>query len=133
MAAALFDKAAREKGWDWAASSAGTAVSPGSPATFEAETAMQKLSFDVSDHRSQPLSLNLVLDADLILTMGARHRDAVVMLTEEAKSKTHLLTEFAGMGGEIVDPLGRGQPAYDGCARQLWDLICRLDEPLASS
>lgn len=56
----------------------------------------------------------MVRDADLIVTMGVRHRDTVGTLDPEAVEYTYLLTNFSDLWhGEIPDPIGSGRDMYE--------------------
>ena len=52
----------------WEATSAGTFAGTGSPASENAEKAVAELDLDLSEHRSKPLTPELVNRADLIVT-----------------------------------------------------------------
>lgn len=68
---------------------------------------------DLTEHRSRPLTREVVAAADLILAMGDRHLDRVIELGGAAKA--HLLTAFASEGRTqrgIEDPYGGALSAY---------------------
>lgn len=87
------------------AESCGTGALPGMPATATAQQAARKRGFDISGHRSQPLTRDLVEEADLVVAMEDRHRRAVLDLAPGAD--VMLLDE-----GGVPDPIGGSLDDY---------------------
>jgi tRNA threonylcarbamoyl adenosine modification protein (Sua5/YciO/YrdC/YwlC family) len=87
------------------ARSCGTGALPGMPATGTARQAARKRGFDISGHRSRPLSLDLLDWADLAVAMEEKHLQAVRELCPGADS---LLMARGG----VPDPLGGGLGEY---------------------
>ncbi|HET6247261.1 MAG TPA: Sua5/YciO/YrdC/YwlC family protein [Tepidisphaeraceae bacterium] len=105
--------------------SAGSYAMPGSRAAAPAIEAVRELGGDLSQHRSRPLTVELVHQADAIFTMSQNHADAVVGLVPSAADKVATLDP----DGDIEDPIGGSLPLYQGVARQLQALIeKRLEE-----
>jgi protein-tyrosine phosphatase len=96
--------------------SAGVAATPGCTASAEAIAVMNELGFDLSKHESQPLSDKLVRQADMILTMTASHRQAILRRWPEASSRTLTLSPTAE---DISDPVGGTVALYRECADQI--------------
>jgi len=90
MAEALLKKSGQHE-----VRSAGVAAENGSPASRGAAVAMSKRGLDLSAHRAQAVSKDLVEWAELILTMTDRHREAVLERLPEAHGKIHTIKEFA--------------------------------------
>lgn len=99
--------------------SAGVATGGGSPATREAIQAMSQAGIDLSAHRSQPLLPALIQDADVIYTMTAGHRNAVLMLGPNAAGKTHNLLPDR----DVADPIGGPLNLYTQTAQMIRDGI----------
>lgn len=99
--------------------SAGSFAMPGARATPEAVEAMTRLGADLSRHRSRPLSVELIHQADLILTMSRSHAQGVVALVPAAAEKTSPLDPE----GDIEDPIGGDQSLYLELAQKLQGLI----------
>jgi protein-tyrosine-phosphatase len=75
---------------------------------------------DVAGHRAEQLTVNDVRHADLIITMTAKHRDAIVALYPDAKVKTHTLAEYAtGKDEEVVDAYGKPMEVYEQVFAQI--------------
>ncbi|MFN8582861.1 MAG: low molecular weight protein arginine phosphatase [Gemmatimonadaceae bacterium] len=82
--------------------SAGTSAWDGAPASDGALLVALERGLDLSSHRAQQLSPDLVASSDLILTMGPHHLERAEALGGVRKS--HLLSGFAS-GGERAEPL----------------------------
>ncbi|MGH7179380.1 MAG: Sua5/YciO/YrdC/YwlC family protein [Tepidisphaeraceae bacterium] len=108
--------------------SAGCFALPGARATQHAVDAVQELGGDMSRHRSRPLSLELIHQADVIYTMGKSHAQAVVALVPGAADKTSPLDPE---GEDIEDPIGGDASLYRELANSLHALIeKRLSESI---
>ena len=105
--------------------SAGTYAMPGSRATPQAVDAMRDLGGDLTRHRSRPLTVELIHQADVIYTMGVSHAHAVRSLVPAAAGKVDTLDP----AGDIDDPIGSDLSVYKQLAGQLTTLIeRRLEE-----
>ena len=109
--------------------SAGTYAMPGSRATPQAVDAVRDLGGDLTRHRSRPLTVELIHQADVIYTMGVSHAHAVRSLVPAAAGKVDTLDP----AGDIDDPIGSDLTVYKQLAGQLTTLIeRRLEErPIA--
>lgn len=101
--------------------SAGTFAHPGARATPEGVEALKGMGADLSKHRSQPLTVELVHGADAIFTMGRGHRSAVLAMVPGAVGKTQTLDPE----GDIDDPIGSDVTVYRRLAGELEKLIER--------
>jgi protein-tyrosine phosphatase len=114
--------------------SAGTAAWPGAPSSPAALTVMKELDIDLTQHRSQTLSAELIDESDLIVVMTTAHRDAVCNQFPAADEKTHLLHSFgtANRERDVADPYGLSVAAYrktrDEIDSALSDLIIHINE-----
>ena len=105
--------------------SAGTYAMPGMRATPQAVDAIKDMGGDLTRHRSRPLSVELIHQADVIYTMGKGHAQAVRSLVPSSADKVETLDP----GGDIEDPIGSDLAVYKTLAGQLLTLIqTRLDE-----
>jgi protein-tyrosine phosphatase len=95
--------------------SAGLYASAGVGATEPAIEAMRAEGLDLSGHRSQPLTAELIDRADIILTMTEAHRLGVVGLAPWAEAKTHRLDPSS----EVADPIGADTQTYQRTAAQM--------------
>ena len=83
----------------------------GAPATNEAVLACEKMGIDIGNHKSQPLTVELIKQADYIYTMSTSHRHAVLGMVPAAETRTMLLCK-----GDIEDPIGSTLENYERCA-----------------
>jgi protein-tyrosine phosphatase len=74
--------------------SAGTQARPDHPAAEASQEQARRRALDLAGHRSQPVTQDLVRDADLVLTMSERHRDQCAPLAAGAGSHVFTLREF---------------------------------------
>jgi tRNA threonylcarbamoyl adenosine modification protein (Sua5/YciO/YrdC/YwlC family) len=96
--------------------SAGTSALAGSPASSEAVQVMSQWGLDLSHHESQPLSAQLVRNADYIFALTRAHRQAIFEEWPEAAARTRLLSHE---GRDISDPVGGPLELYRRCAEQI--------------
>lgn len=99
--------------------SAGSFALPGAKATPQAAEAVRSLGGDLSRHRSRPLTVELIHQADMIFTMSRAHAAAVAALVPSASAKTVTLNP----AGDIEDPIGGELSLYQSLAGQLNQLI----------
>lgn len=121
MAEAFARKVIIERGLtDMDVSSSGTSAWDGAPASDGALLVGIERSIDLSSHRAQTLTPELVRDSDLILAMGPHHLERLEALGGSGKS--HLITDFASRGAStrpVNDPIGGELDVYRGTADEL--------------
>ncbi len=108
---------------DVTVASAGTGAWEGAPASEGAYLVGLENGLDLSSHRAQMLTGELVAWADLILTMSRPHVAHVAELG--GAGRVHLLGEFAGRTGaqgEINDPFGGDLDGYRETYAELAEL-----------
>ncbi len=105
--------------------SAGAFAMPGSRATPQAVEAVKSMGADLTRHRSRPLTVELIHQADYIFTMSHSHASAVTALVPSASEKTMTLDP----DGDIEDPIGGDLELYQQLAAYMQQIIDqRLDE-----
>jgi tRNA threonylcarbamoyl adenosine modification protein (Sua5/YciO/YrdC/YwlC family) len=105
--------------------SAGSFAMPGARATPQAVEAVKEFGADLSSHRSRPLTVELIHQADVIFTMGRGHASVVASLVPSAAEKTTTLDPR----GDIDDPIGGDLKLYQTLAGEMRKLIeQRLNE-----
>lgn len=105
--------------------SAGIYAATEAPASPEAVAQMNQRGLDLSHHRSQPLTPEVVHEADVIYCMTHAHRQALVQMVPSAAEKTLPLDPQ----GDIDDPIGSDAAAYQRCAQSIHHLLTeRLKE-----
>jgi len=83
--------------------SAGTWAGAGQPATREAQQVMRQRGIDLTAHRSQPLTAELLDEADLILAMTSVHAREIAEVSPGAVGRTVLMKELVEMEIEPSD------------------------------
>ncbi len=96
--------------------SAGVAAGRGAPATTEAHHAMREMGLNLTEHSSQPLTEQLVRNADVVLAMTRAHREAIVTHWPDSAERVHLLRHD---GNDVADPIGGSRDVYLDCAKQI--------------
>jgi protein-tyrosine-phosphatase len=102
MAAGIALQVALERGLELEVRSAGTIATPGQPAERRAVAVCREVGIDLSEHRSQPLTAELVAWADLVVVMEDIHALAVRELGGDQ------IVHLGPLVGEplIHDPMG---------------------------
>lgn len=108
-----------DRGYDIA--SAGTFAMPGMRATPQAADAVAELGGELASHRSQPLTVELINHADVIITMGGAHTEGVLSLVPSAASRTLTLDP----DGDVEDPIGLDAEHYRNLAGRIREMIRR--------
>ncbi|NOZ60852.1 MAG: low molecular weight protein arginine phosphatase [Calditrichaeota bacterium] len=113
--------------------SAGTLGFIDSPATDYAVKAAEEKGVDISSHKSQPLTRELVDKTDLILVMANHHKDFIRNHFPDSIDKVFLLTEFAKDDLEdrqdfppIPDPIGETLSFYRKIIEQIDRELVRI-------
>lgn len=110
--------------------SAGVFAGSGAPATPEAVSALAQRHIDLAGHRSRPLTVEMLQQADAVFCMTQDHVEAVIGLLPTAGAKTDRLDPHA----DISDPIGGGTGTYQACADQITrQVAARLDEWVGKS
>ena len=107
--------------------SAGTSAWDSAPASDGALLVGMERNLDLSHHRAQTLTRELVRDADLILAMGPHHLERIEALGGSGKS--YLITDFASRGASarpVNDPIGGELDVYRTTADELEHEVRRV-------
>jgi protein-tyrosine phosphatase len=88
----------------------------GLTATEEVKELLAREGIDVSAHRSQRVTPDMIKKSDIILVMEKMHEKRILELVLEAKNRLFLLKEFAKINNnnelDIADPIGRSYEFY---------------------
>ena len=107
--------------------SAGTSAWDGAPPSDGALLVGMERGLDLSQHRAQTLTRELVRDSDLVLAMGPHHLERVEALG--GAGRAYLLTDFASRGSNarpVNDPIGGELELYRSTADELEEEIRRV-------
>jgi len=97
---------------EWQVGSAGVRAVDGYPATPASATMAGRHGFDLSRHSSRALTSALVAESDLLVTMEAAHKQAILHAFPEASSRVFVLSELIGRGEDVDDPIGLAFAEY---------------------
>jgi len=142
--------------WAIRVTSVGLEGAPGEYIDPGAEPLLRELGGNPGGFRSRILDHEIIDDADLILTMTAAERDAVVILYPRARRRAFTLIEYARLnaliypiaplrehplmladgrnqahlspGDDILDPLGKDHEFYSDVARAIHTNVIQLSE-----
>ena len=128
LAEAIARKLSVERGLhDVEVASAGTSAWDGAPASDGALLVGMERNMDLSQHRSQSLTRELVRDYDLVLAMGPHHLERIEALG--GAGKAFLLADYASYGASvrpISDPIGAELEVYRATTDELEEEIRRM-------
>jgi protein-tyrosine-phosphatase len=106
----------------WHIVSAGLGAAAGLPASEGAQAAAARRNLCLAEHRSQPISLGLLSQADIIYVMTEGHRRALAGRLLSADTTLELL---APEGFDIMDPYGADEDTYNSCAQMIEEQVAR--------
>lgn len=95
--------------------SAGTSVLMSGPANNKAIEVMREMGIDITTHKSQAVTVDMIKEADVILTMTENHKEDILDLHPAAKEKVFTLKEFASR-------------EYDIGSQKILDLEDKIDD-----
>ena len=132
MAEALLKKKMQEQGRaDVEVISAGMMLFSGLGATQATKDVLLKEGIDVSQHRSQHLTREMVKKSDIILVMEKMHEERVLQIAPEVKNRVYLLKEFAKINDQntdVADPIGHSGDFYEQTLATIKDAVNKIAE-----
>ena len=132
MAEAIARKIAVERGLtELEVASGGTSAWESAPASDGALLVAMERGMDLSDHRAQTLTRELIQSSDLVLAMGPHHLERIEALGGEGKA--YLVSDYASHGKSkraISDPIGAELEVYRATADELEEEIRRVVDRL---
>lgn len=111
--------------------SAGIMMLGGLGATQQTIELLRREGIDVSSHRSQAITKNMIKKSDIILVMERIHEQRILQLVPEVKNRLFLLKEFAMIGDndlDIIDPIGRPIEFYEETFALIKEAIERVSK-----
>ena len=109
-------------------SSAGVVARRGDPVSANSVAALRKVGLDISAHRSQPLTQEMMDRAFAVLCMTESHREMIRLQTDHPPSRLHLFREFmsGSVEREIGDPFGGPLSLYEAVRDEMVESIPSL-------
>lgn len=129
MAQGLFKNMLREEGIkDVKVSSAGIAALPSFAIYGVLEKVLKEEDIEISNHKPTRVTPQIVKDADLILVMEKRHKEAILEIAPEVKNRVFLLKKFAGekKNLDIPDPIGQPEEAYRSRLEEIREYLMKI-------
>ena len=114
MAEALAIEYAKQRGWSVEVQSAGTMGLIGKPAHKRSQKAMREVNLDVSQHKSQAITTELVDWAHYILVMEIGHQMKLHRRHPNSDGKVLMLGNFGGTH-DVPDPIGGWMGRFRKC------------------
>lgn len=111
----------------YAVRSAGTSAFGGGGISSGSLEELRRRGIEASGHRSQPVTVELLQQAERVYTMSVEHHDWVVGLLPSAAPRVAPLDP----SGAVADPFGGGPDDYARCAAQIEHAVqARVEELL---
>jgi protein-tyrosine phosphatase len=104
---------------DWQVESAGIFADVGRSATEPAQDVMAEIGAELKDHRSQPITAELLHKYPLVLVMEPRHREYIQEKFPDYGDRVYLFSEMIGEVRPIEDPFGSEHEAYRATREEL--------------
>ncbi len=120
---------------DYICDSAGTGALQGNPAVKDAILAAKQLAVDLSQHRSKPLTEELLEKSHLVLVMEKYQKNQIEASYPKYRDKIHLLSEclVGEKGGfDILDPVGHKSEYFQSVYSEITRAVMSLAERLES-
>lgn len=114
--------------------SAGVAARRGDLVSANSVAALKKVGLDISGHRSQPVTQEMLDRAHLILCMTESHRAMIQVQADPLPPRLHLFREFmpGEVEREIGDPFGGPLALYEVVRDEMVESIPSLVRHLRS-
>lgn len=103
----------------WRVESAGTWALEGEPAATGSQAVMSERGINISKHRAQNVSRELLQSFDLILTMESGHKESLRVEFPDLSGRIYLLSEMVNQKDDIDDPYGGTISEYEQAADEI--------------
>lgn len=112
--------------------SAGVAARAGEPASENSVVALRKVGIDLTGHRSQPLTQQMLDEALAVICMTESHRAMIQVQAEPVPPNLYLFRQFmtGNIDREIADPYGGPIRIYELARDEMVEAIPSLIEQL---
>ncbi len=104
---------------EWHIVSAGTWARYGAPAAVLSQVVVQERGLDLRDHQSQPITPELVQQADLILTMEGQQKEGLILQYGADAERIFMVSEMVDRVEDISDPIGGELIDYQATAKTM--------------
>lgn len=128
MAEGILKNMLKAKDGKYEVNSAGIYTHTGATITPEAQKQLKKRGIDMGARKSVQVSAELIDEADLIFAMTGNQRRLLVEAFPYSADKIHLLGDYTNRGGDVADPYGGSDAAYDKSASEIEEMLKILVE-----
>ncbi len=104
---------------DWRIESAGVWAIKNSPAAENTLKVLLERGVDLSSHAAKQITLEMVEEFSLVLTMESNHQEALRAAFPEHAGKVFKMSEMVGRKGDVVDPIGFPPVVFEQTAREI--------------
>jgi protein-tyrosine phosphatase len=104
---------------DWKIESAGVWARGGFSAHHYVELILQEKKIDLSQHRSRPITNEIIDQFNLILVMEKGHKEGLKAAFPQVSNQVFLLSEMVNRRYEIIDPIGGGIADFKETAQEI--------------
>ncbi len=96
------------------------------------EKVLKEEGIDVTNHKPTQVTSDMVRDADLILVMERRQKEAILEMAPEVENRVFLLKEFAGEKEnlDIPDPIGQPEEVYRKRLEEIKEYLLKILEKI---
>ena len=108
---------------DWVVSSAGTNIDAQVKASYGSVVMAAERGLDLDAHVAQAVSAEIIQNADLLLCMTHKHKQALQQAYGTHADKVYLLSEMVGVECDVADPFEEPLEAYRVMAEEVEQLI----------
>ena len=128
MAEGILKKMLEDKDGAYEVNSAGIYAHTGARITPEAQKQLKKRGIDMGERTSVQVSAELIDAADLVFSMTNNQRRLLVEAFPSSADKIHLLGDYTNRGGDVADPYGASEAAYEKSAAEIEEMLGILVE-----
>ena len=135
MAHGMMEKLIKENNIDATVYSCGIYAETGDFATYNAVEAAKEYGVDISNHKATNIRESKIEEMDLILCATMSHKQSVIYLYPNLKTKVFTMKEYAKLEDndqnmDIKDPWGYDEFVYRKCAEEINDCLEKTIEML---
>lgn len=129
MAEALFNYHCKLE--NVSAMSAGLFVNPSSKTSIHTSNLLkEKYDIDISERNAVQLNIDILEQADLVLTMTTYMKSYLIREVPEFSNKVFTFNEYIGKSGDVIDPFGGDINIYSKTFNELEEDVLLLIEKI---
>ena len=123
MAMGLMQKMVEDSANQWRIESAGTWAIDGEPAAINTLKVLEDRGIDIHKHRSRFVTLDMMRQFKLILTMERGHKEALQVEFPAHAGQVRLLSELVDGVFDIHDPIGGPLESFQETAEEIDQIL----------